>query len=165
MIKYALCELIGLLLKREQIKAPQSAVSKQAYRNPALARTVPSPAVRAPSILFVAVAQMRLTATEGGLQTSRRKSGLLFTLCGFYAHFYFAHLRELAFDDCLNEYNCKISLRHREYPRIRRQRYPLFRQIHRHPRWFRECPHRFRQRSTSELHTRCFPLRRLRLRE
>ena len=111
--EYTLCELVGLLLKREQIKAPQSAVSKQAYRNPALARTVPSPAVRAPSILIVAVAQMRLTATEGGLHPHVGRPGSFLLFVGFYAHFYLAHLRELAFDDCLNEYNCKISLRHR----------------------------------------------------
>ena len=74
-------------------KWSQSAVSRQAYRNPAHARTVPSPTVCAPSILFMRQRGMRTSARKGGLQPRVGSPGSFLLFVGFYTHLYFAHLR------------------------------------------------------------------------
>jgi len=127
-----------------QKKFPRSAVLKQAYRNPALARTVPSPAVRAPSILIAAAARNAPVGCEGRSASSRRKSGLHFTLCGFLR----SSLSRTPQGRFVLDRLTLIILRRIKYRRIRRRRYRRFCQIRRRLRLFREHPRRFRQQRT-----------------
>ena len=76
-----------------EIKRPRSAVLKQAYRNPALARTVPSPMVCAPSILFTTAARNASAVMEGGLHPHTGSPGSFLLFVGFYAYLYFVHHR------------------------------------------------------------------------
>ena len=125
-------------------KIPRSAVLKQAYRNPALARTVPSPTVRAPSILIAAAARNAPVGCEGRSASSRRKSGLLFTLCGFLRS---SLSRTPQGRFCMDGLT-RVILRRIKYRRIRHRRYRRFCRIRRRLRLFREHPRRFRQQRT-----------------
>ena len=130
---------------------PQCRIMKRTLRNPALARTAPSPTDCAPSILHAAAARNASHGCGGRSANPAPEVGLLFTLCGFLR----SPLSRTPQDGRRTapfpgsgrgsgRGFHTVSPRRRRCRRIRRRTCPRCGRIRRRRRWSRGSPRRFR---------------------